>query len=132
MEDRRMMKMTWRLALAVSAFGALTACNPAANLCQKEYDCKDELKRGLEDDYPEVCAAGREGQNRALRENSEQECEDLANAQATYVTCLGNLSCEDLKKAEEHPLGEGETVCDEPGKELEKKTEDAGAKCDAN
>jgi hypothetical protein len=111
---------------------AVSGCNPAANFCQKEYDCRDELKRDLEDDYPDVCAAQLEGQNNALRQNAEQECEDLANAQATYVTCLGNLSCDDLKKAESKEPGKGGTACDEPGKDLVTKTKDAGAKCDAN
>jgi hypothetical protein len=109
---------------------AAAGCNPAEAYCQKVYDCSDELEVDYEDDYPAVCAASLAGGNAALRENAEQECEDLANASAAYYSCLGALECADLKKHfEDGP--EADTACKEPGKTLVETTEEADDKCNA-
>lgn len=65
--------------------------------CQKEYDCQAETGRALEDDYVAVCKARQEGYQNVLRQNAEQVCEDLANAELALQTCLENLllTCEE-------------------------------------
>ena len=123
-----MKKLVSMMALAMVAAGA--GCNPAEAYCQKLYDCEAELDVDYEDDFPAVCNASIAGAQAALRENAEQECEDLANAQAAHVSCKAALECEDLKKAEGDL--EADTACKETGKALGEAFENAGAKCDAN
>ena len=116
--------------LAATALGSVS-CNPAESICQKEYDCQEELGMSLEDDYVDVCAAARGGANNALRQNAEQECEDLANAQLAVVTCESALSCEDLAASRATPLTD-----DDKCKDLRQGAVDAleaaegGATCD--
>ena len=90
-------------ALGLSAFLS-ASCNPAEAICQKEYDCQDELGMSLEDDYVDVCQAGHQGENNALRQSAEQQCEDLANAMVAIATCESVLACEDLATSRGAPL----------------------------
>ena len=127
-----MRSLPWSTTLAAHAgVAALGGCNPAEGLCQKEYDCQEELGLSLEDDYVAVCAAGHEGANRALRANAEKECEDLANAQVALAGCESVLDCETLAKSRGAPLTD-----DDSCKDLRQSLVDAlgeaegGAACD--
>ncbi|MBI1947748.1 MAG: hypothetical protein HYS27_18815 [Deltaproteobacteria bacterium] len=106
-------------------------CNPAESICQKEYDCQDELGLTLEDDYVDVCAASRAGANNALRQSAEQECEDLANAQLAVATCESALSCEDLAASRAAMLDEADKCKDlRQGAVDAAEAADGGATCD--
>jgi hypothetical protein len=104
------------------AMAALFAagCNPAEGLCQKEFDCQEQLGLNLEDDYVAVCAASREGVNNALRKNAERTCKDLADAQVSSAVCQSTLSCDDLKKSRDNFGGD-----EDPCKDLNKGLVDA-------
>ena len=116
--------------LAATALGSVS-CNPAESICQKEYDCQEELGMSLEDDYVDVCAASHGGQNNALRQNAEQECEDLANALLAVVTCESALSCEDLAASRGAPLTDDDKCKDlRQGAVDALEAADAGAACD--
>jgi hypothetical protein len=123
-----MQMRTFIIAASLALTAAIFGCNPAEGLCQKQFDCHEQLGLNLEDDYVEVCAAELEGQNNALRKNAEKECKDLADAQVALATCLSTLSCDDLKKAQDG----GDTLCKDVQKDFSDKNTaaDNGAKCD--
>ena len=108
------MRLSMHLMSSTALLGlvAVSGCNPAEAICQKEYDCQDELGMSLEDDYVEICAAGHEGTNNALRKSAEQECEDLANAQVALAGCESVLACEDLAKSRGAPLTDDDNCKD--------------------
>jgi hypothetical protein len=108
----------WFLSLAVAA---LSACSPNEGYCKKQYECQEELGLSLEDDFAEVCQAGLDGLDNALRASAEPECAELANAQAVLRTCQMALSCEDLKKLE----GGDDTLCKDQKKAVEEAQKDA-------
>lgn len=112
------------LALVVPAL--LTSCT-SGSLCEKEYDCQEELGRNLDDDYPAVCAAIVDGQQNALRKNAEKECEDLANANVALTGCLNTLDCDKLAA---FAKGEGDD-CEDFKKRVDDALEatDGGATC---
>lgn len=122
-----MKKLVSMMAFGLVAFGV--GCPSGEAYCTKLYDCEEELGVDYEDDFPAVCNASFTGAQAALRENAEQECEDLANAQAAHVSCKAGLECEDLKKAEGDL--EADTICKETGKALKEAIENADVKCDA-
>jgi hypothetical protein len=105
-----------------------SSCSPIEGLCQKEYDCRDELGIPFEDDYPAVCKAAGEGAQAALRANAEQQCEDLANAELALAACLQVLSCEDFANFRSGNSGEH---CKDLLDDRNAKAEAAGARCDA-
>jgi hypothetical protein len=106
---------------------ALGSCSPGGGACQKEFDCKTQLKEDLEDDYVAVCSAEYDGFQNARRANAEKECKDLATAQDALSACEGQLSCDDLVKSR----ARGDTLCKTFGTDFDKalKAADGGAKC---
>ena len=120
--------------LVVSSFALVAVlvsagCPSIKELCQKEYDCQDELGVPLEDDYVAVCETATQGQLQALRKNAEQECEDLAGAEEALATCLLTLDCEQFAEYRSNPTSDS---CKEARENRMAKFEAAefGAKCD--
>lgn len=119
-----------KLALLASVVAALSVgCSSSQGVCQKQYDCQDELGLKLEDDYVEVCVAFNDGGQDGLRANAEKECTALADARAALNVCQGALSCEDYKKSVTEPGADGDP-CKDLSKALVDAQKDASNKCD--
>ena len=99
------------LALPVVAGLALSSCGVSlGQLCDKEFDCRNEIadatSRDLEDDYAEGCSTAQEGRQAPLRKNAEKECSDLADTESVLAGCLLLLDCEQLADFESNPSSE--------------------------
>ena len=117
-----MMRLVVLVTFAVSSL-VLASCSPSNGQCQKEFDCKTELKLDLLNDYVDICSAERDGAVNALNKAADKECHDLATAEIALATCESTLSCDDLAKERSG----GDTTCKSFQDDLTKKQTAAAA-----
>jgi hypothetical protein len=91
----RVLRLAGVAALALAVLPS-AACSPAGALCAKEQECDDQ--RAPDDER--VCQTAYDAQLKALHENGEADCQDLANKQEDFDACRAQLDCADFQEAD--------------------------------
>jgi hypothetical protein len=118
--------MSRALLLLVWCALAGAACSPAGALCTQKQRCADANDQNgdeLDDESVHVCEVAFDARIRALRENTEQECQEQADAELAYASCTAGLDCADFEEPDHNGL------CEVERDALDDARRDAEAEC---
>ena len=115
--------MTRALGLLALVLTGAAACSPAGALCRKQQECAPLINQEMDDESVQVCTVAFDVRIRALRENSEAECQALADAELAWASCRAGLACEDFIPPDTNGL------CETERKALDDATRDAEGEC---
>ena len=117
--------------IAITGVALIQACSAYDGLCKKQFECQEELKLNLDDDFVDICAAQASGSEAVLRKSAEPECGKLADARLALVACQSVLGCEDFAKSVQE-AGSDDDKCKDFSKGLTEAVEaaDFGLACD--
>ncbi|MCP4503094.1 MAG: hypothetical protein GY822_24420 [Deltaproteobacteria bacterium] len=82
---------------AVLLLSAGIGCTPSSALCERKKECASDPPG---EDFVQICTISNDGRLRSLRANSEEECQELADAKVAFDACRAALECTDFNEGD--------------------------------